>query len=235
MLLVTFLDNLNPWGDRNFTNTTHKILVYLLLLLLLCLLNTISFKLVNVLIQSKLIGVSYSSKNIHSISTNTIVFVGLLSPITEELMFRLGLLFSPSKATSLIIGILFTIVSLTIGRLFLYNTLYLKVYLFLLLALYIIILYLIKHFNNKLMEFWKVNKRAIFFLSIISFAFSHINKYVFTNQYELFLYWPILFLPFFISGYFLSLIRIKICFTMAIFSHSIINFILILLETQQFI
>ena len=147
-----------------------------------------------------------------------ISMLAIIAPIIEEFTYRIGLLFTKRNLTITAIGLsYFTLMNLSeLERLY-----------SILIALGIgVVLYL--SLNQKIVyflsEFWKNNRRKIFYGLLLVFGLPHLANYELT--YELLIFSPIVILPHLIAGIIYSYARLNSGIILAICIHSFNNGIL---------
>jgi membrane protease YdiL (CAAX protease family) len=145
------------------------------------------------------------------------LLVVIYSPIMEEVIFRLTLIFNPVYI-SLSISSLFALLVHKISDGFVPIVAF--VLLFLLITRIAVI------YEIKIYSFWNRNFKFIFYLSSLTFGLVHIGnyKYIDTSQYFMA---PILILPQLLLGFILSFTRLhyKKGFLICILIHSLMNMI----------
>ncbi|AXT52910.1 CPBP family intramembrane metalloprotease [Aquimarina sp. BL5] len=155
-----------------------------------------------------------------------ILMIAIIAPIIEEFTYRIGLLFTKTNLTITIIGIsYFTLKNISELE---------RLYCILIAAGIGVVLYL--SLNQKFVElfsnFWKMNKRKIFYGLLLIFGLSHIVNYELTT--ELLIFSPIVVLPHLVAGFIYSYARLNSGILLAICIHSFNNGIipLVLLITE---
>jgi Type II CAAX prenyl endopeptidase Rce1-like len=145
------------------------------------------------------------------------LFVVIYSPIMEEVIFRLPLIFDPVNISLSISTLLALIVHKVSDGIF-------PIITFLLLFFLIMRLVIIYEFN--LFSFWGKNFRYIFYLLCLTFGLVHISNYKFIEISQYFIA-PFLVLPQLLLGFLLSYTRLyyKKGFLICIFIHSLMNLI----------
>jgi hypothetical protein len=144
-----------------------------------------------------------------------ILMVAIIGPIIEEFTYRIGLLFSKRNLTITTVGIsYFTLMNLLeLERLY-----------SILIALGIgVVLYLSlnQKIVNLLSEFWKTNRRKIFYGLLLIFSLPHLANYELTS--ELLIFSPIVILPHLVAGIIYSYARLSSGIILAICIHSFNN------------
>lgn len=154
-------------------------------------------------------------------SVGIILYIIILGPIIEELIFRLNL--KLSKINTAICSV--TIIILLI-RLLLYPDISKLFYLSVLptSAIFYLILYYSKSLYAFLKKLWTQKYKYIFHLSVIVFGVMHLFNYqnIFWWMYLLF---PLFVAPYIYLGYILAYTRNKYGFMYALLVHFSINFI----------
>ncbi|MFP8894375.1 MULTISPECIES: CPBP family glutamic-type intramembrane protease [Chryseobacterium] len=160
---------------------------------------------------------------------NSLFFSVFLGPLLEEVIFRLWIVYNK-------INISF---SATYLLLWLFGTLF-HVYWFktltsiLLFALifsltFTVLFFLLKKYENqKLINFWQKNQKALIIISCILFTVIHIGNYIDNNNSIA--YYFITFAPQISFGFILCYIRIRMGFGASVATHSINNFIPLILS-----
>lgn len=166
-----------------------------------------------------------------SISFSIIFFIIinlLILPIIEEIAFRLPLIFNKVYISLS----LFIISYIIISRLYGYDILNLQknvlpriIYPFSIAS----IIYAVLQFDymyHKTSFFWNKNKKTIFLTFLFIYALMHVNNYKLSYYYVI--VFPLIVLPQFISGIFLSFVRIRFGFIFSVIFHFLINLLAIL-------
>jgi hypothetical protein len=147
------------------------------------------------------------------------LFVVLLGPFLEESMFRLLLNF---KTRSVAISSALLLYMLVEGHLFQFNFFNITYYVKLLSAI-AVGLFAAKFFTQPLLDKIKTKYFPVFFYGMAAlFALGHISNYTPLNYKVIYMY-PILVLPQFFEGLFISNIRMKYGFMWGFFLHGLIN------------
>lgn len=155
-----------------------------------------------------------------------ILMIAIIAPIIEEFTYRIGLLFTKRNLTITIIGIsYFTLKNISELERFYCILIAVGIGVFLYLSL-----------NQKFVElfsnFWKMNKRKIFYGLLLIFGLSHLVNYELTT--EVLIFSPIVILPHLVAGFIYSYARLNSGILLAICIHSFNNGIipLVLLITE---
>ncbi|WP_425595419.1 CPBP family intramembrane glutamic endopeptidase [Salegentibacter mishustinae] len=217
--LIDFI--LNPTTNTpSSANIKSKLLDVLRLYLLKLLITTFLILLNELLIDIENTGL----KNLTT--PNSVVYIiilgGFLSPLVEEIMFRLSIYFKP-----IYLGITSLFCSLTILSNFAFDVGILKLdgtffYRYIIsIAIGIFIYYFSKRYFFRIRIFWNTNFKRIYFASAILFGLFHFSNFKVDNPFLI----PILTLPNIIAGLFFGYVRIKYGFVYTVFFHVINNLI----------
>jgi hypothetical protein len=142
----------------------------------------------------------------------------LLSPIIEEILFRLILVFNKRNIFILILAALGLLVNFaTKGAI-------VKTVLFVLLIVCLIIVY---KYEDKCKSYFQTNFKMFFFLIAGLFAFLHFFNFLDISLYDFF-YLPLFVIPQFILGIILGYIRITYGFKYSVFFHAMVNCFIII-------
>ncbi len=146
------------------------------------------------------------------------LFVGLVGPLFEELMFRLGLKPKPINVFINIFVLSFFIFG---GRIITEITFFSKYYQQILLSIVtsIIIFWV---FKNKIIHFYKAYNTSLITFSIITFGLVHISNIKNLN-WSIAIFYPFFVIPQMIMGYFISNLRLKYGFLWGVLLHILIN------------
>lgn len=147
----------------------------------------------------------------------------ILSPIIEEILFRLPLVYSP-KNISLSISLL---ISIILAKLNYFDDKYFR--LSIAVTFGILLFLALKNILNKnesvslrMKAFWSKNSKFIFYFSLILFALIHLSNFKALSNHQL-LFTPLLVGPQLVTGYFLANIRLSHGLLWSIQLHMIIN------------
>ena len=143
------------------------------------------------------------------------ITLAIFSPIIEEIIFRLSLVFKP-------IYLSLSVSSLT--SLILYKTINHYLALIVFIVLFFLIKYLAGFNYDYLFRIWRKYFKSIFYFIAISFGLIHITNYTFNNPAQLIIV-PFLILPQIVLGLLLSYARVyfKKGFIMSLFVHILLN------------
>lgn len=160
---------------------------------------------------------------------NSLFFSVFLGPLLEEVIFRLWIVYNKINVS----------ISATYLLIWLFGTLF-HVYWFktltsiLLFALifsltFTVLFFLLKKYENqKLINFWQKNQKVLIIISCILFAVIHIGNY--TGNNNSIAYYFITFAPQIFFGFILCYVRIRIGFGASVATHSLNNFIPLILS-----
>lgn len=151
----------------------------------------------------------------------TIVFI----PPLEEFLFRWGLLFSPLRFSVLLLGLFSEIIGIFFLRQsnnFMEDKILMPLLFFFI--FWLLFWYISYNYRKIILSNWNKYFNLIFWSSIILFAYSHFSKYQITDFTLAIIFSPVLLLPYIISGYLFSLVRIRFGILWSILSHSLANF-----------
>lgn len=154
-------------------------------------------------------------------SFQRILIIAIIAPIIEEFAYRIGIIFSKQNLTITAIGIsYFILLSLTKFQ---------KLYCASIALSLGTILYfsLKKNIVKLLSEFWKENKRKVFYGLLLIFSFLHLGNYEITI--ELLIFSPIVILRHFLAGFIYSYARLNSGIILAICLHSLNNSLLFII------
>lgn len=143
-----------------------------------------------------------------------VIVITVLSPVLEELTFRIGLKFSKLNLLIMILGINFIIFK-SFFEMDWYKSFFLTLISGILFCLYI------EKKSKELRRFWLNNKKNIFYTLLLSFSFLHLHNYKFS--FELLLLSPIIILPRIFGGLIYSYTRFKLGIVSAIMMHILNN------------
>jgi hypothetical protein len=146
-----------------------------------------------------------------------------LIPVLEEIAYRLPLSYNKNYLTLSFTTIVYFAVSILFasGIMDFSTNIYIRLVISIVMGVNIYFLLSLKSFENKVARFWNTYPRVILYTFLIMFTLGHIENYVLTSIVLLLM--PILLLPQFISGTFLSFVRVKFGFEYAILFHILIN------------
>lgn len=220
----------NPVSIENDELFTFKIyfklivLGYLLVLISSIFLNT--FKLLDILPK-------YSVPKIESFaqpgSIFFFLFVVIIGPLTEEIIFRLNL-----KITKLNISTFLTAVSMLIIQVLFFRRFHFYIYL-LIIPIFELIHYAINHLQfplNKIDNFVKSKFKYVFHLSAIIFGILHLFNYE-TFYWWMIVIFPLIAAPYISMGYVFGYARMKYGFVNGFLMHSTVNFISVFLTMPK--
>jgi len=190
----------------------------------------ILFKIVSIILIGLLEGlvVFNMPENIDMLKINEftllkrILIIIILSPVLEELAFRIGLKFSKSNFIIMLMGMSFFI-SRSFFKWEWLNSI-------MLITLVGILLYVIikEKSISKLTNFWLYNPKLIFYSLLISFSYMHLKNY--NISYELLLFSPIILLPNILGGIIYSYVRLSLGTFLSILLHCLNNGIPLMLS-----
>lgn len=190
----------------------------------------ILFKIVSIILIGLLEGlvVFNMPENIDMLKINEftllkrILIIIILSPVLEELAFRIGLKFSKSNFIIMLMGMSFFI-SRSFFKWEWLNSI-------MLITLVGILLYVVikEKSISKLTNFWLNNPKLIFYSLLISFSYMHLKNY--NISYELLLFSPIILLPNILGGIIYSYVRLSLGTFLSILLHCLNNGIPLMLS-----
>lgn len=151
-----------------------------------------------------------------------ILIIIILSPVLEELAFRIGLKFSKSNFIIMLMGMTFFI-SRSFFKWEWLNSI-------MLITLVGILLYVVikEKSISTLTNFWLNNPKLIFYSLLISFSYMHLKNY--NISYELLLFSPIILLPNILGGIIYSYVRLSLGTFLSILLHCLNNGIPLMLS-----
>ncbi|BCY27577.1 CPBP family glutamic-type intramembrane protease [Flavobacterium okayamense] len=152
----------------------------------------------------------------------------LIVPFFEELLYRLGLKYSIRNATFYCIGIIFTFL-LFFPNMNFQNPIIAPLIILSFVFLYIIIYQIVKKHHNIVENFYANNPKAILYLSIILFGYSHFVFHADYNNLINILLSPVVLLPYFLAGFIFSKLRLKFGFYYGLIAHMFWNFLVTIL------
>ncbi len=163
-----------------------------------------------------------------------VILLCVLSPTFEELLHRLGLKFSVIN-----ISIVITLLVYYISCYFTKSSMYeVEDHLIFNIAFALfsggavfIGLTLFHNQKNKLLLFWTMKPRLIFYISVLFFALPHLSNFNYILNLKMLYYIPFLLLPQIITGVFFGYVRLKYNIFFSILFHSIYNLILLIVST----
>ena len=148
----------------------------------------------------------------------------LVGPFFEEIVFRLGIVFSKVNFAILVMANFYFIQHLVLKK-DLYEVDFENFeYVLLSFIIYVVTFKLLSNKNNyfKTKIFWEKHSKAIFYLFIIYFGFVHIFN--FEIDWKLLKFIPIIVLPQITTGFFFAHNRLKYGFWLVFILHSFLNF-----------
>jgi hypothetical protein len=153
------------------------------------------------------------------------LFVAFLGPATEEIIFRLSLIFSP-KNIALSVSVLLAILIKGLS-----NYVISGISFFL---IYFLIYKLTTVYKLNLTSFWTKNFKYIFYFLPVAFGLLHMTNYKYTEAYQ-YLIGPIVVLPELAIGFILSFTRIyyKKGFLICLLTHVTMNLITVSLVMRH--
>lgn len=151
------------------------------------------------------------------------IFPVLIGPLREEILFRLWLVYSRFNL-SCFLGVFTLTIYLLIQKQNLISNWHQTVIAFVLgFAIFFITFLLLKRYENGFQKWFSKHSRKLNLFSVIAFGYFHLFNFEINT--DIILYSPILLLSYFISGYIISYIRIRIGFKYALILHVLINLI----------
>lgn len=160
---------------------------------------------------------------------NSLFFSVFLGPLLEEVIFRLWIVYN-KITVSISATYLLLWLSGALFRVYWFKTLT-SILLFALIfcLTFTVLFFLLKKYENqKIINFWQKNQKAFIIISCILFAAIHIGNY--TGNNNSIGYYLITFAPQIFFGLILCYIRIRIGFGASVVTHSINNFIPLILS-----
>ncbi len=160
-----------------------------------------------------------SSLNSMGNAVNTILFVVILGPILEELIFRASL-----RISRLYFSICSSVSLIAFLKLFFLGSYSNLIYLFFIpasLLLFFIFSYKKRLFSS-IERFWHKNFEVLFYTSSVLFGMMHLLNYEDIHWWMIIIS-PLLTLPYIIMGLFLGFIRMNYGFFYAVVFHVVIN------------
>lgn len=154
--------------------------------------------------------------------------IGIFSPIMEEIIFRLPLVFNPTNI-SLSISTLIALIVRKMSSSISYSIL-------LFVLLFILTYFLSVKYKTYLLSFWNKNFKYIFYAFSLSFGLAHISNYEFIAASQYFIA-PILIFPQLVMGFISSFTRMlyKNGFLICILFHCLLNSITVSVFLIQYI
>lgn len=145
-------------------------------------------------------------------------------PITEEILYRYGLIFSKNKTSLLLIGWLYTVyLFLKPESVDINNPKTLILFLGTFISLFLIIRFFISKYYNSIELLYKKRMAYIFSISVILFAYSHFTLYSNYGDLTNIIFSPIILITYFIAGALYGFIRLKYGFVWCCLAHMIWN------------
>lgn len=209
-------------NQENLAN--NKVKLFFVVMLFLCF-DFFLFKTIDLLVHIGVFGVKYS-ENVVAFPTVSIILFGMCvyAPF-EEIIYRLGLKFTPTSFAFVIIGSV-SIVQTILQEITKMSE-FKPIEVILLLFGYLIIFFITKYWGNSqkanISKFYSKNLNAIFFTSMIIFGFGHYTKFIIIDNLKFIILSPLLFSPYLFMGYFLGLIRLKFGLVWSILLHALVN------------
>lgn len=205
-------------SERAKTNVlTTSIKIYLLTLLILGLINLLLRVILGVFLILPVDNTLNFNASMNGHLWYYFIAFVILSPIIEEVIFRLSLIFNPVYISFSVS----TLTALIINRLSNYLVAILVFFL-----LFVLVRKLILTFKYHMFLFWRKNFKYIFYFLSILFGLVHISNYEFNNISQ-YLITPILILPQLGLGLILSFTRVfyEKGFLICLITHILINLI----------
>ncbi|MDA3942174.1 MAG: CPBP family glutamic-type intramembrane protease [Bacteroidetes bacterium] len=162
-----------------------------------------------------------STSSVHTIWLLNLLFV----PLIEELAYRLPLIFRKRNILISSIAITYIFISqlFSDGIIDINTNLSAKLLSISLIGTILVAMLSKNSIEKKAISFWNKNPRSVLFSYLIIFSLGHFDNYIFSVQ--LLILFPVLVLPQFIGGFFLSFVRVKVSFIHAIIFHVLNNFL----------
>jgi Type II CAAX prenyl endopeptidase Rce1-like len=214
---------LNPTKKVILKSNKEKILVLLWTFVFALLCVRTLFFISSESIEFGIVGFSHKNSKAANLTTMTI-FITIFVSTFEELIYRLGLVYSPTKASIFLFGIYECTISMFIPYEEFQDTERLYQFLFLMVVGFVFIRYvLIPNYGDLLSEIWAKKGIIIFYLSVLFFGIAHIENYNITDKHLAPFGIIIILLPYFFAGYYYGLIRLNFGIFFSIMVHICYN------------
>jgi len=145
-------------------------------------------------------------------------------PMTEEIAYRLPLNYKKGNLMLSFVAISYFISSMFFsdgGAVDMLSNLYIRLSIMLFAGFFLYLLFQRKNFEHKISMFWSKHPKIIFYGYLALFTLGHLDNYVL--DLAVLILFPILLLPQFIGGVFLSFIRSKFGFCYSVLFHVLVN------------
>lgn len=210
----------NPDNQRYYFETSVKKGVVFLQVFLICLFV--------VLLTSSLTGIIRYVFRINFQSNDFPLFYFwainiMIIPIIEETAYRLPLVYRRLNISLSSLFISYTLISYSFGHNILNcdDGLFIRITVSVIFMCIVYFLLGFENINKRLVRYWSQNQRIIFYIFLIAFTVRHLDTYELSGASIALS--PILLLPLFFNGIFLSFIRIRFGFIYSILFHVMIN------------
>ncbi|WP_376779145.1 CPBP family glutamic-type intramembrane protease [Chryseobacterium flavum] len=156
-------------------------------------------------------------------------FSVILGPVLEEILFRLWLVYNKINISITIVCFLLWINGLVFNIYWFDNYKFTTYFILTFIVLFICSLYLFKKYEKvKTFNFWNKNQKTFIIISCMLFGAAHIGNY--TGNNNSIEYYFITFAPQISFGFILCYMRIRIGFGASLTTHSLNNFIPLILS-----
>lgn len=144
-------------------------------------------------------------------------------PVLEEIAYRLPLVYKKGNIilSSVVIAYFISSLFFADGAIDISSNLYVRLCIMFVIGLLLFLLFQRKSFENKILTFWTKQPRIIFYTYLTLFTLGHLDNYIL--DLSVLILFPILLLPQFIGGVFMSFVRTKFGFSYTILFHILIN------------
>ncbi|RLJ33459.1 CAAX prenyl protease-like protein [Chryseobacterium sp. 7] len=161
--------------------------------------------------------------------TNSLFLSVLLGPLLEEIVFRLWLIYDKINISISVAYILLWVSAKVFGVHWFSSIPYVLIFVLVFISIFTALFFLLKRYENqKIISFWEKNQKLFIIISCIFFGAIHIGNYT-TNNNSI-IYYFITFAPQIFFGFILCYIRIRMGFGASVATHSINNFIPLILS-----
>jgi membrane protease YdiL (CAAX protease family) len=225
---LNFLRNPHyPVSERKTTpilKTTLKI--YLLSILFIGLVNFINITILNAFLTLPIDETFDIPDRLKNHLWFYFLIIAIFSPVIEEIIFRLSLIFSP-RNIALSVSVMIALIIKKFSNLFISGISFA--------LLFILIYRLTTFYKLNLISFWSRNIKYIFYFLAISFGLLHMANYKY-SEISQYIIGPILVFPQLAIGFILSFTRLyyKKGFQIGILTHVIMNMLTISLFLHSY-
>jgi membrane protease YdiL (CAAX protease family) len=161
--------------------------------------------------------------------TNSIFLSVLVGPLLEEIIFRLWIVYNKINISVSVTYFLLWISAKVFEMHWFSSISYVLIFVLVFISIFTTLFFLLKRYENqKVINFWDKNQKLFIFISCIFFGAIHIGNYTTNNNSVL--YYFITFAPQIFFGFILCYVRIRIGFGASVSTHSLNNFIPLILS-----